>query len=97
MMNKYEMMFIVKANADEKAITNTAKSLKDIITTMKGKITNEQDLGSKELAYPIKKENVGYYFVVNFEATAEIVAELDRKARIDESVLRHLIIRLDEE
>ena len=96
-MNKYEMMFIVKANADEKAITNTAKSLKDIITTMKGKITNEQDLGSKELAYPIKKENVGYYFVVNFEATAEIVAELDRKARIDESVLRHLIIRLDEE
>ena len=96
-MNKYEMMFIVKANADEKAITNTAKSLKDIITTMKGKITNEQDLGSKELAYPIKKENVGYYFVVNFEATAEIIAELDRKARIDESVLRHLIIRLDEE
>ena len=96
-MNKYEMMFIVKANADEKAITNTAKSLKDIITSMKGKIENEQDLGSKELAYPIKKENVGYYFVVNFEATAEIVAELDRKARIDESVLRHLIIRLDEE
>ena len=96
-MNKYEMMFIVKANADEKAVANTAKSLKDIITSMKGKIENEQDLGSKELAYPIKKENVGYYFVVNFEATAEIVAELDRKARIDESVLRHLIIRLDEE
>ena len=70
-MNKYEMMFIVKANADEKAVANTAKSLKDIITSMKGKIENEQDLGSKELAYPIKKENVGYYFVVNFEATAE--------------------------
>ena len=96
-MNKYEMMFIVKANADEKAIANTAKSLKDIITSMKGKISDEKDLGNKELAYPIKKETVGYYFVVDFEATAEIVAELDRKARIDESVLRHLIIRLDEE
>ena len=96
-MNKYEMMFIVKANADEKAIANTAKSLKDVITSMKGKISDEKDLGNKELAYPIKKETVGYYFVVDFEATAEIVAELDRRARIDESVLRHLIIRLDEE
>ena len=96
-MNKYEMMFIVKANADEKAIANTAKSLKDVITSMKGKISDEKELGNKELAYPIKKESVGYYFVVNFEANAETVAELDRKARIDESVLRHLIIRLDEE
>ena len=96
-MNKYEMMFIVKANADEKAIANTAKSLKDVITSMKGKISDEKELGNKELAYPIKKETVGYYFVVDFEANAETVAELDRKARIDESVLRHLIIRLDEE
>jgi len=96
-MNKYEMMFIVKANADEKVVADTAKSLKDVITSMNGKITEEKDLGCKELAYSIKKENVGYYFVVNFEATADIVAELDRKARIDESVLRHLIIRLDEE
>ncbi len=96
-MNKYEMMFIVKANADEKAIANTAKSLKDVITSMKGKISDEKELGNNELAYPIKKETVGYYFVVDFEANAETVAELDRKARIDESVLRHLIIRLDEE
>ena len=65
-MNKYEMMFIVKANADEKAVANTAKSLKEVITSMKGKITNEKDLGSKDLAYPINKETVGYYFVVNF-------------------------------
>ena len=96
-MNKYEMMFIVKANSDEKAITKTADALKSIITSMKGKIVEEKDLGSKELAYPIKKETVGYYFVVDFTAEAETVAELDRKARIDESVLRHLIIRLDEE
>lgn len=96
-MNKYEMMFIVKAASDEKVVAKTADNLKKIIKDMKGKILEEKDLGSKELAYPIKKENVGYYFVVNFEATAEIINELDRKARIDESVLRHLIIRLDEE
>jgi len=96
-MNKYEMMFIVKANADEKAIAKTAEDLKSVITSMKGELTDSKELGSKELAYPIKNEKVGYYFVYNFNATADIVAELDRKARIDESVLRHMIIRLDEE
>ena len=64
---------------------------------MKGEITDSKDLGQKKLAYPIKKEVTGFYFVVNFDANNEIVAELDRKARIDESVIRHMIIRLDEE
>jgi small subunit ribosomal protein S6 len=64
---------------------------------MKGNLTDSKNLGNKKLAYPIKKEATGYYYVLNFEATPEIVAEVDRKARIDESVLRHMIIRLDEE
>jgi len=96
-MNKYEMMFIVRADSDEANVTKTAENLKNVITSMKGVITDSKDLGNKELAYPIKKQTVGYYFVVNFDATKEIVEELDRKARIDENVIRHLIIRLDEE
>lgn len=96
-MNKYEMMFIVKTTIDEAAVKTVAENLKSVITSMKGEITEEKDLGSKKLAYPIKKELTGYYFVVDFNANNEIVAELDRKARIDESVIRHMIIRLDEE
>ena len=96
-MNKYEMMFIVKATIDETAISGIAENLKSVITSMKGEITESKDLGQKKLAYPIKKEITGHYFVVNFNANNEIVAELDRKARIDENVLRHMIIRLDEE
>lgn len=96
-MNKYEMMFIVKATIDETAISGVAENLKSVITSMKGEITESKDLGQKKLAYPIKKEITGHYFVVNFNANNEIVAELDRKARIDENVLRHMIIRLDEE
>ena len=96
-MNKYEMMFIVKTTLDEEAANKVSKSYEDIITSMKGKLTDSKNLGNKKLAYPIKKEATGYYYVLNFEATPEIVAEVDRKARIDESVLRHMIIRLDEE
>jgi len=96
-MNKYEMMFIVKTTLDEEAANKVSKTYEDIITSMKGKLTDSKNLGNKKLAYPIKKEATGYYYVFNFEATPEIIAEVDRKARIDESVLRHMIIRLDEE
>lgn len=96
-MNKYEMMFIVKATIDEAKVNEVAESLKSVITSMKGEVTDSKDLGQKKLAYPIKKELTGYYFVVNFNADNECVAELDRKARIDETVIRHMIVRLDEE
>ena len=90
-------MFIVKTTLDEEAANKVSKTYEEIITSMKGKLTDSKNLGNKKLAYPIKKEATGYYYVFNFEATPEIVAEVDRKARIDESVLRHMIIRLDEE
>ncbi len=96
-MNKYEMMFIVKATIDEESISKCAEALKSVIPSMKGEITDEKDLGQKKLAYPIKKEVTGHYYVVNFNANSEIVNELDRKARIDENIIRHMIIRLDEE
>ena len=64
---------------------------------MNGEITNEKEMGNRKLAYPIKKELNGYYYVINVNANNEAVAEFDRKSRISENVLRHLIIRLDEE
>ena len=95
-MNKYEIMFILKSN-EEEAIKNQVSELKAIITDMKGEITEEKEMGNRKLAYPIKKELNGYYYVMNVNANNETIAEFDRKARISENVIRHLIIRLDEE
>ena len=95
-MNKYEIMFILKSN-DEEAIKTQVSELKAIITDMKGEIVNEKEMGNRKLAYPIKKELNGYYYVINVNANNEAIAEFDRKARISENVIRHLIIRLDEE
>lgn len=96
-MNKYEMMFIVKATLEEEATKAVAESLESVITSMKGEISESKDLGQKKLAYPIKKEITGHYYLVNFTADNETRDELDRKARLDEKVLRHMIIKLDEE
>ena len=95
-MNKYEIMFILKSN-EEEAIKNEVSNLKAIITDMKGEIVNEKEMGNRKLAYPINKELNGYYYVMNVNANNETIAEFDRKARISENVIRHLIIRLDEE
>ena len=95
-MNKYEIMFILKSN-EEEAIKGQVSGLKAIITDMKGEIVNEKEMGNRKLAYPINKELNGYYYVINVNANNEAIAEFDRKARINENVIRHLIIRLDEE
>lgn len=96
-MSKYEMMFIVKTTIDEEAVKNVVENTKAVITSMKGEITDSKELGNKKLAYPINKEVTGFYFVINFMGSNEIVKELDRKSRIDENVIRHMIINLDEE
>ena len=95
-MNKYEIMFILKSN-DEEAIKNQVSEFKAIITDMKGEIVNEKEMGNRKLAYPINKELNGYYYVINVNANNDAIAEFDRKARISENVIRHLVIRLDEE
>ena len=96
-MSKYEIMFIVKTTIDEAVVKESVDNLKSIITDYKGKTIDFKEMGQKEFAYPIKKEISGFYYLLICEASAEAIAEFERKARIDENVLRHLIIKLDEE
>lgn len=96
-MNKYEIMFIVKTTMESDAASKLANTYKTLITDEKGEVTNFKDMGQRKLAYAIKKQNTGFYYVINFNATSETVKELDRRLGLDENILRHLIIRLDEE
>lgn len=95
-MTKYEIMFIVKTTMEDDEIKKTADAVKTLISGS-SKVIEFKDLGKKKLAYPIKKEIGGNYFLMNVEATNDVIAEFDRKIRINENVLRHLVIRLDEE
>lgn len=95
-MNKYEIMFIVKSDIAEEEVANVVKSFESIITDMGGKILNSKDLGQKKLAYEIEKQVRGYYHLLNVECESKAVKEFDRKALIDERILRHLIIKEEE-
>ena len=96
-MNKYEIMFIVKATMESADVKKSAETYKNLIETLKGKVVEAIELGEKKLAYPIKKELNGYYYVMQVEANKEAIQEFDRKIRLDETILRHLIIRQEEE
>lgn len=96
-MNKYELMFIVKTTMETDAAASLANSYKKLIADEKGEVTNFKDMGQRKLAYAIKKQINGFYYVINFNGTSEVVKELDRRLSLDENVLRHMIIRLDEE
>ncbi len=95
-MNKYEIMFIVKPDLEETVIKKEADSLKKVLTDKKVKMIEEKAMGQRELAYEIKKYKNGYYFLFVVEAPAEATAEFDRLARINENILRHLIVRVED-
>ena len=95
-MRNYEIMFIVRPDAPESVVKNTVKSLEKVLTDRKAKITLSKELGQKEFAYEIKKFKSGFYFLYNIEANDdEAIKEFDRVARIDENVVRHLVLNLD--
>lgn len=96
-MTKYEIMFIVKATLEEAQLNNVTKEIQKLITDNKSKVIEFKDMGRKKLAYPINKEISGFYYLMNVEATREVIQEFDRKLRINENILRHLILKKESE
>lgn len=95
-MNKYEVMFIVRPDMEEAEIKKTAENMKKVLTDKGAKLLEEKAMGQRELAYEIKKFKTGYYYLYIVEANAEAVAEFDRVVRISESLLRHLVIKVED-
>ena len=95
-MNKYEMMFIVRPDMEEAEIKKAADNMKKVLTDAKAKIVEEKAMGQRELAYEIKKFNTGYYFLYVVEASKETQQEFNRVARINENLLRHIIVKVED-
>ncbi|MDD5888186.1 MAG: 30S ribosomal protein S6 [bacterium] len=95
-MNKYEIMFIVRPDMEEAEIKKTAEEMKKVLTDKGVNTLEEKSMGQRELAYEINKFKTGYYYLYVVEATADAVKEFDRVARINESILRHLIVKVED-
>ena len=90
-MKKYEIMYILKANLEEAQRKEVIERVHSLLTNEGAKVTNVNEWGLRDLAYPIKKETKGYYVVIKVECEPNATKEFDRKTKINNNVLRYLI------
>lgn len=96
-MKKYEIMFIVKPDLEEANIKTVADSMKKSLEDNGAKVVDTKEMGQRELAYEIKNYKAGYYFLFVVEANNnQAISEFDRLALINEDIIRHLVIRVEE-
>ena len=91
-MNKYESVIIINPSVDEEGIKAIENKYTDIINN-DGKVESVDNIGKKRLAYEIMKNKEGIYTVFNFEAKPELIAELERNYRIDDSIMKFITIK----
>lgn len=94
-MTKYETMFILDPALEDTAKDQTIETVKGIIES-EGKVGDVDVWGMRKLAYPIQKKNEGYYVVIEFEAEPSLPKELDRRLKISDAVMRHIIVNKEE-
>jgi len=95
-MRQYEVTFIVDPVLSGDEIKKTAKTYSDMITKEGGKIISDENLGLKQLAYPIKKRSSGIYFCIEYQIpSGEIVPKMELSFRRDERIMRFLSVHLD--
>ena len=94
-MKKYEVMFIIDPTLEDAQKDATVETVKGIIAS-EGEVEKVDVWGMRKLAYPIQKKNEGYYVVIDFSADTELPKELDRRLRISDNVIRHMIISKEE-
>lgn len=96
MQSSYETIFIIDATLTEEEVT-AAKDKFTALIAANGTVNNIDEWGKRRLAYEINDKTEGYYVLVDFTADGEFPKELDRQYRINDSILRTIIIRKDEE
>ena len=94
-MNKYELALVVNARIEDDARAEAVDKVKALIERFGGVITNVDEWGKKKLAYEIQKMREGYYYFIQFDASAECPAEIERRVRIMEPVMRYLCVKQD--
>ena len=96
-MKKYEIMYIVNASLDDAGRQNLMERLHKIITDHEGSIDKVDEWGVKEFAYEINHMNKGYYVVINVTANNEGLEEFQRNARINNNVVRYMVVKTQDE
>ena len=90
-MKKYEGLFILKSNLSDEEYGKLSAAVIEVITKNGGKVDAKEELGTRDLAYPIKKEKKGRYLLLYFTGEPQSITAMERIYKINESILRAVI------
>jgi small subunit ribosomal protein S6 len=95
-MYPYETLVLLRPELPDAQIRETVDRARRLIEGQQGAVAETQDWGVRELAYPIQKNNRGYYFLLRYSANPEVVWELERTLKIADEVMRFVSVRQEE-
>lgn len=94
-INKYEFMLIIKPFLPEDVRIKLLKNIKEMISSLRGKILKEDIWGKRHLAYNIQGHGEGYYVIYDFEMQCDKIANIEEELRMTNDLLRYIIIKED--
>ncbi|NPA60599.1 MAG: 30S ribosomal protein S6 [Epsilonproteobacteria bacterium] len=94
-MRKYENLVIIKPTFTAEEIQASIKAVEETITSNGGEIATTDSMGMRKLAYPIDKNERGYYHVIYYSIAPSAISEIERRFRINEDLLRFVTIKYD--
>lgn len=94
-LNNYETVFILTPVLSDAQMKDAVDKFRKILEDNKAEIINVEQWGLKKLAYPIQHKSTGFYNLIEFKATPEIVAALELEYRRDEKIMRFLTVSLN--
>jgi small subunit ribosomal protein S6 len=93
----YEVVFIIDPATGEEDSTRLVENLQKIVTDQGGAITKSESMGRRQLAYKIGRNTEGQFMLFEIEGTGSEIAELERRMRVSDQVMRYLTVRVDED
>jgi small subunit ribosomal protein S6 len=93
----YETIYIVQPDLGEEELKALSAKVQDIVATMNGDFKRLEDWGVRKLAYPINKSPRGRYFYLRFDGDSALIAELERRLRLDDKVIRYQSVKLEQD
>ena len=95
-MPLYEHVFLARQDLSQSQVDTLAATATEIVEANGGKVTKTETWGLKSLAYKIKRNRKAHFVLLNVEAPAGVIAELERQTQINEDVIRYMSVRVDE-
>jgi small subunit ribosomal protein S6 len=95
-VKRYETIFITHPELSEEDHAELEKKLRSTVATWKGDVIKLEDWGTKKLGYDIHKNSRGRYFLLEYQAAADLVRELERNLRLNDRILKFQTVKVDE-